>query len=111
MSAIVAKKVRFARDMGSDPIQGALYPWQTVVIEFSNVAGKNPDPISCQIVRLYTSEECHVAFGDVDVVATTSDCPLREKVAEYFILAPKQYISAINASGSNNNKLHVTIMT
>ena len=109
MAAITARKIRLARDQGSDPIQGALFPKVTVKISYTDTAAINSDPITAQIVRLIATTDCHIKIHDgADAKATSSDMFLKANQAEYFTLWGKQYISAIR--DASNGDLYVTVM-
>jgi hypothetical protein len=113
MAAITAKKVRLTRDQGGDAIQKALFPSQTVVIDYDNSAGINSgSPISAQVIRVWATSDCFIKIGDADVVAVPDvDIPLTAKVPEYFTLQGHNYISVVIGSGSTSSKLFVSIMT
>jgi len=108
---ITAKKIRLPRDQGGDGFQGALFPYATVTITFTDTAQKNTDSITAQIVRLIATADCHVKFHDAtDDKATTADMFFKANTVEYFHLLGKQFISAINDSGAGSSKLYVTVM-
>jgi len=109
MAAITAKKIRFARDQGGDPIQGALFPKATVVIAFTDTAAKNSDAITAQVVRLISTTDCHIKIHDAaDALAVVTDMLVKANLAEYFSMNQKKYISAIRDTASGN--LFVTVM-
>jgi len=110
MADVTAKmKIRLPRDQGGDGVQGALFPQETVVIAFTDVAAKNADAITAQVVRLIASQDCHVKFQDMsDALATATAMLLKAGIAEYFSINGKKYISAIRDSA--NGSLYVTIM-
>jgi len=109
MAAIIARKIRLARDQGSDPIQGALFPKVTGKISYTDTAAINSDPITAQIVRLIATTDVHVKFHDLtEAKAATSDMLLKANQAEYFTLWGKQYISAVRDAA--NGDLYVTVM-
>jgi hypothetical protein len=109
MAAITARKIRLARDQGSDPVQGALFPKVTVKISYTDTAAINNDPITAQIVRLIATTDVHVKFHDLaDAKAATSDMLLKANQPEYFTLQGKQYISAIR--DASNGDLFVTVV-
>ena len=109
MAAITAKKIRLARDQGGDGVQAALFPKATVVIAFTDVAAKNTDAITAQIVRIVATTDCHVKIHDLsDALAVAADMLVKANLAEYFCMNGKKYISAIRDTASGN--LFVTVM-
>ena len=109
MATITARKIRLARDQGSDSVQGALFPKVTVKISYTDTAEINSDPITAQIVRLIATTDSHVKIHDAaDTKATSSDMLLKANQLEYFALQGKQYISAIR--DASNGDLYVTVM-
>ena len=110
MATTTAKKIRFARDQGGDPIQGALFPKATVVIAFTNTAAKNADEIVAQVVRLVATQDCYVKIHDLSdaMAGIVTDMLLKANLAEYFTMNGKKYISAIRVISSGN--LFVTVM-
>ncbi len=105
------RKMMLPRDQGGDPFQGALFPQETIIIAYTDVAAKNVDgdPITAQVVRLISTTDCHVKFQDkADALAAATDMLIRQFVPEYFYLHGKNYISAIR--DASNGSLYVTIM-
>jgi hypothetical protein len=111
MPEIRSKKVTLVYDANGSPVQGALNPAVTTVITFTDTAGMNSDPIIAQAVRLIATADCFIKFQDLDdSKASASDMLLKAGQAEYFSLEERRYVSAVNASGSTENKLFVTLM-
>ena len=103
------KKAVMATDGNGVAIQGALRPKGTTVIAYTDTAAKNVTAFACQIVRLYSSTDCFIKFGDKGtLVATTSDMPLKATTPEYFNMRGNSFISAVRSTASGN--LYVTEM-
>ena len=61
----------------------------------------------------YATADCFIRFmhGSADANAQVdADVLLKSGVEYFFSMNGKKYISVVNASGSSNNKLYVTVM-
>lgn len=60
-------------------------------------------------VVLYADQDCHIAYGDSAVTATTSDFFLPASVVMFLQIRPGQYVAAIRSSADGT--LHVSETT
>lgn len=73
---------------------------QTVALSTStNLNSTNLTP-SSDCVRVWSSVDCFIRFGDATAVATTSDHPITAKVPEVFQLDGATRIAGIVSSGT-----------
>jgi len=106
---VATRKVRMVTDGNGVAVQGALHPKNTTPIAYTDVAGVNATSFACEIVRLYSTTDCFVKFGDLSTLAATSgDMFLKAYTPEYFSMRGDSRISAIRSSVSGS--LYVTEM-
>lgn len=105
---MVTKKIRLAIDANGLPIS-ALHPDSVneQLVE-SSTAHLSTSLQGVEVVRVWASADCHIAFGGIDVVAATSNLLLKANSPEYFHLRGDQYISVIQDSAPGN--LYITPM-
>lgn len=107
---MATKKITLPVDANGFPIQAALHPdsKNEVVVAFDASARNSATLQGCQVVRVWASQDCHLAFGGSGVIATTSNLLLVKNTPEYFSLNGDGYIAAIKNSLAGN--LYITPM-
>jgi len=100
-------KSRLTVDANGQSIQGALRPrvGGSLNVSYTAAAGTSTILSNAEIVRLISTTDCHVRFGEVDnVAAVVTDMLMKAGQYEYFSLRGSKYISAIRdtADGSLN---------
>jgi hypothetical protein len=106
---MATKKIRLPVDSNGFPVQGALHP-DTVseqVVAF-DASSRNATSLVCQVVRVWATQDCHLAFGGPGVVATTANLLLLKNTPEYFSLNNDGYIAVIKDTLAGN--LYITPM-
>jgi hypothetical protein len=106
----MSKKIRLPVDANGFAVQGALHPdtkSETVVAFDANA--RNASPLACQVVRVWATQDCHLAFGGSSVTATGANLLLLKNTPEYFSLNDDVYIAAIKDTLAGN--LYITPMT
>ena len=106
---VATRKVVMVTDGNGVAVQGALHPKSTTAIAYTAVAGVNATPFACQVVRLHSTTDCYVKFGDLSTLAAlVTDMFLKANTPEYFTMRGNSRISAIRDSVSGT--LYVTEM-
>lgn len=83
-------------------IQALPYPDKVSVVAYTAAAAASSAfQAGTNMVRLVASTACHVKIA-ADPTATTSDMYLAADVAEYFVVAEGQKVSAIQVSANGN---------
>lgn len=99
------RKISLETDLNGRPLQ-SLSPTQTGVqmIALSGSSTRVPIPVTeGQVVRIAASGNCHVAFGDSSIAATSSSMLFPVGV-ELFTLKPQwTHIAVIAESGATGN--------
>ena len=102
------RKVCLSFDANGSPIQGALCPSTVISLAYTSVSNRT-GAIDGEVIRLISTSDCYVKFGDVDIVtATTSDMLMVAGKPEYFSLRGKKSIAAIRVSADGT--LNITVM-
>lgn len=106
---MATKRVCLPIDANGNPVQGALHPDSRAeqVVAF-DASARNTTVLTCQIVRVWASQDCHLAFGGSGIVATTSNLLLLKNTPEYFSIDGDGYIAAIKDTLAGN--LYITPM-
>jgi len=106
---MAVKRICLPIDANGHPVQGALHPdsKNEIVVAF-DASARNLTALTCQVVRVWATQDCHLAFGGAGVVALTSNLLLLKNVPEYFSLNGDGYIAAIKDSVAGN--LYITPM-
>jgi hypothetical protein len=106
---VATRKVVMVTDGNGVAVQGALHPKGTTAIAYTAVAGVNATPLACQVVRLHSTTDCYIKFGDLSTLAAVvGDMFLKANTPEYFTMRGDSRISAIRDSVSGT--LYVTEM-
>jgi len=104
----MARKVTLVYDANGSPVQGSLCPEDTIIISYDGTT-RNADALEAvEIVRLISTTDCHIKFGNAVVEAVVTDMLLKANLVEYFSLRGNTYIAAIKDVGAGD--LFVTIM-
>jgi hypothetical protein len=104
-------KSRLAMDANGQSIQGAMRPrvGGSQNVSYTAVAGVSTILTDSEIVRLISTTDCHIRFGESNAVAATStDMFMKASEPEYFSLRGSKYISAIRDSADGT--LNIQIM-
>ena len=106
---VATRKVVMVTDGNGVAVQGALHPKSTTAIAYTAVAGVNATPFACQVVRLHSTTDCYVKFGDLSTLAAiVGDMFLKAYTPEYFSMRGNSRISAIQSAAPGS--LYVTEM-
>jgi hypothetical protein len=104
-------KMRLLYDANGFPIQGVFCPnsslEQTVVFNTPFVPATMRVAVRSGFVRVWSTANCNLAFGDSTVVATVANMLLVANTPEYFAV-PGGYIAVIGTAGAGN--LYITPM-
>ena len=105
---MATKKICLPVDANGVAVQGALHPdsKNETVVAFDATA-RNAVALVCQVVRVWATQDCHLAFGGSGIVATTANLLLLKNTPEYFSFGDG-YIAAIKDTVAGN--LYITPM-
>jgi hypothetical protein len=90
----MTRKISMPVDDHGVAVQDALFPSATIVLDL-NAVSHNLTAMVNQVVRLVATQNCHIKFGNVTVIATVNDMFLPKSLPEYFSMRGDQYISAV----------------
>jgi len=93
------KKVRLPIDGSGNPVQ-ALHPDSAneQIITSTGASQLSASLQGVEVVRVWSDADCHIAFGDIGVVATATSLLLKANSPEYFSLRGDWYIAVFGAS-------------
>lgn len=98
---MATKKIRLPVDANGFPVQGALHPDtpNEIIVSISGASARST-VLPCQVVRVWCDTDCHIAFGDVGILALITSLLLKANTPEYFSMGSDTYIAVIGTSGS-----------
>jgi hypothetical protein len=106
------KKTRLPVDANGNAVQ-ALHPRSKAnqEVAFTNVSALSEVLVEAEIVRISSSKNCRVRFGDSSITALITDTFLKSDTPEYFSLRGDTYIAVIrDAVSAESGTLYITIM-
>jgi hypothetical protein len=103
-------KLKMAMDANGQPLQGALCPRkgdsQNVVV--AGASAVSTEITDAEVVRLYSTTDCHIRFGDfATVAAVATDMFLPKNLPEYFNLRGNRWIAVIQDSAGGTLNIQV----
>jgi hypothetical protein len=107
------KKIRLPYDAFGSPVQGCLHPdsRNEQQISFDGSTVNSTALVGVQVVRLWASADCHIAFGSTSsTVAIQTNLLLKANSPEYFSLNEDEYIAAVKVTAGSTGTLYITPM-
>jgi hypothetical protein len=91
-------------------LETGLCPFETQSVSISGTTARTAAACSTKRVRLLTTTDCFVVFGNSSVTATTAGMPLQANAPEYFDMSASghTHVAAITSSGTGT--LYVSAM-